>query len=162
MVNPLTKLYIYFSRRAREKRAAVFRDAFHIDKNTKILDLGSNNGTNIKNILEGMGSKPENVYIADVNSQAVNEGGKKFGFNPVIISESGVLPFEDNYFDIVYCSSVIEHVTIPKEENMGLVLWSQVQGRISLKAARICKRIKKSGEAVFCANPIQTLHYRES
>ncbi|HLA94561.1 MAG TPA: hypothetical protein VK612_02485, partial [Pyrinomonadaceae bacterium] len=35
----------------------------------------------------------------------------------------GILPFSDNYFDIVYCSSVIEHVTVAKSD-----LWEWKDG----------------------------------
>ena len=68
--------------------------------------------------------QPHNVYIADICASVVEEGRDKFGFVPVVIDESGQLPFEDGFFDIVYCSSVIEHVTVPKEE-----VWSLKSGR---------------------------------
>lgn len=41
---------------------------------------------------------------------------KNFGFNAVLIDEGENLPFADKFFDIVYCSSVIEHVTLPKSD----------------------------------------------
>ena len=38
-------------------------------------------------------------------------GAERYGYEPVILPESGKLPFRDGEFEVVYCSSVIEHVT---------------------------------------------------
>lgn len=84
------------------------------DEHTRILDLGSENGSNIHSVLRGTKIKPSNVYIADIDSNLIEQGRDMFGFVPVLIRESDRLPFPDGFFDIVYCSSVIEHVTIPK------------------------------------------------
>ena len=93
----------------------MFRDAFVLDENTKILDLGSESGSNIAAVIRGTGVRNENVYIADIQEDAVRKGGREFGFVPVVIDESEQLDFEDRFFDIVYCSSVIEHVTVRAE-----------------------------------------------
>src|SRR5215471_9777279 len=102
------------SRRARERRAALFRNRFALDEHTRILDLGAEGGVNIHAVLAGTRVRPENVYIADIHSQHVEEGARRYGYVPVLVSEGGPLPFPDQYFDIVFCSSVIEHVTLPK------------------------------------------------
>lgn len=65
----------------------------------------------------------KSVYIADIDVELVEKGSRKYGFVPVIISESGALSFEDKFFDIVYCSSVIEHVTIIKIYSMESIFW---------------------------------------
>ena len=102
------------------KRASIFRDKFHIDKNTRILGLGSEGGgSNINFVLKGKSISPGNVYIADIDRILVNKGALRYGFTPVVVDESGRLPFDDGFFDIVYCSSVIEHVTAPKN-----IIWS--------------------------------------
>jgi SAM-dependent methyltransferase len=115
-MNPISKIVWSFSAQARKKRAQIFRSYFSIDENTKILDLGSENGTNIFNVLQETNYNSSNIYIADIDKNAVEEGRKNYGFNAVLIDESGRLPFFDNYFDIVYCSSVIEHITITKSD----------------------------------------------
>jgi SAM-dependent methyltransferase len=123
-MNPIARLAGQFSRRSRAKRAAMFRKLFSPDQNTTILDLGSETGANIKAVLEGTSVQPKNVYIADIDSKAVTKGSEDFGFTPVVISESEALPFPDGFFDIVYCSSVIEHVTVPKT-----IMWKIRSGR---------------------------------
>lgn len=115
-MNPISKIVWKFSAQARKKRAQLFRRYFSIDENTKILDLGSENGTNIFNVLKDTSYNPANVYIADIDQNAVEEGKRNYGFNAVLIDETGKLPFADKFFDIVYCSSVIEHVTVVKSD----------------------------------------------
>lgn len=101
---------------AREKRRAVFTENFKITKDTKILDVGSETGANINFILQNQSYSPKNIYIADINENFIEIGKNKYGYTPVLVSENGLFPFEDNFFDIVYCSSVIEHVTISKKK----------------------------------------------
>lgn len=115
-MNPISKIVWNFSANARKKRAELFRSYFKIESNTKILDLGSENGKNIFNVLQNTSYDPAKVYIADINQDAVEEGKRNYGFNAVLIDETGKLPFEDKFFDIVYCSSVIEHVTVVKSD----------------------------------------------
>ena len=56
-----------------------------------------------------------NVYIADIDKNALNRGRKKFGFKTILIRKNSILPFGNKYFDIVYSNSVIEHVTGEKK-----------------------------------------------
>lgn len=139
--------------RARAKRAAVFRKSFHIGAGTRILDIGSEDGSAIAAVLEGSGVIPENVYIADIDAAAVARGSQRYGFKSVPIPESGRLPFEDSFFDIVYCSSVIEHVTLPKTR-----VWEEVSGTRFREVARkrqqgFAAEIRRLGKAFFVQTP---------
>lgn len=129
-MNPITSIFDRVSRQARSSRGEVFRKHFHLDENTTIIDLGSHDGTNIHNVLAGTRVRPENVYIADIDAAAVQLGASKFGYHPVVIHESGRLPFGDSHFDIVFCSSVIEHVTAPKSD-----VWRIRSGRAFRRVA---------------------------
>ena len=115
-MNPISKFVWKFSANARKKRAEVFKKEFDLNSDTKVLDLGSENGTHINMVLSETPVKPENIYIADIDTQAIEEGKKLYGYNPVLISENEKTPFSDKFFDIVYCSSVIEHTTVKKED----------------------------------------------
>lgn len=152
-MNPLEKLAWNVSRKARLKRAKIFRDAFAITEQTRILDLGSETGANIANVLDGTPARPENVYIADINAEQVAEGARRFGFNAVEVDEARPLPFDDDFFDIVYCSSVIEHVTVPKAD-----VWTVRSGREfrehSLRRQReFANEIKRLGKQYFVQTP---------
>lgn len=103
------------SRRFRARRAKRFRTAFHLTEHSRVLDLGGSDGEHIRMVLEGTPVRRENVYIADVNEKAL-ERAKTHGHRTALLSEDGKVPFPDGYFDVVFCSSVIEHVTVPKEE----------------------------------------------
>jgi len=152
-MNPITNLVKYFSKQARDKRAAIFRNLFSLDENTRILDLGSESGANINAVLKGTRVQNKHVYIADIEPEVVAKGSNKYGFIPVAINESEALPFEDNFFDIVYCSSVIEHVTIPKEK-----IWNSYSGH-SFKAESLIRQkefaeeVKRLGKQYFVQTP---------
>jgi hypothetical protein len=102
----------------------LFRRCFHIDRQTTILDIGSEDGSNIHNVLSGTDHDPRNVYLADVVESFVLNGVEKYGYRGLVIDESGRLPFGDRSFDIIYCSSVIEHTTVKKDE-----VWAYKSGR---------------------------------
>ena len=77
MAQLLTKLFQRFSSRARQRRAKLFRAAFGLAGNTRILDLGSEWGGNIHAVLEGTPVKPENTFIADINPHALERGRRR-------------------------------------------------------------------------------------
>jgi SAM-dependent methyltransferase len=103
------------SRRFRARRAEQFRTVFELTEQSRILDLGGSDGEHIRMVLEGSAVRRENVYIADVNERAL-ERAKAHGHPTALLSQNGKVPFPDGFFDVVFCSSVIEHVTVPKEE----------------------------------------------
>jgi SAM-dependent methyltransferase len=142
-----------YSVRARARRAELFRQRFAITPSTRILDLGSETGTAINSVLQGTAAAAANVYIADINEKQVNEGARRFGYQPVVIDESGRLPFEDGFFDIVYCSSVIEHVTVPKEEVWSLRSGSEFRRRALLRQQEFANEIRRLGRQYYVQTP---------
>lgn len=153
MAEILVRLFQRISSRARQRRASLFRTVFGLSDGTRILDLGSEWGGNIHAVLDGTPVRPENIFIADINPQALERGRQSFGFVPVLVGQSGKLPFPDGYFDIVYCSSVIEHVTIPKDQ-----VWSLRSGKefreLSLAHQReFAREIQRVGRQFFVQTP---------
>jgi SAM-dependent methyltransferase len=152
-MNLIEKAFQAFSGRAREKRAALFRASFRLDETTRILDLGSQDGANIAKVLRGTRVRPENVYIGDIWPKNIARGQQVYGFVPVLLGESGGLPFPDGYFDVVFCSSVIEHVTLPKER-----IWKEYSGRrfreeSRRRQAEFAAEIRRVGKQYFVQTP---------
>jgi SAM-dependent methyltransferase len=116
------------SRRFRARRAERFRSEFDLREDTRILDLGGGDGEHIRLVLENSPARLENVYVADVNEKAL-ERAKAFGHHTALLSQDGKVPFPDGFFDVVFCSSVIEHVTVPKAE-----VWQHRDARFAAKA----------------------------
>lgn len=155
-MNPISKIVWKFSANARRKRAKFFREQFLIDENTRILDLGSENGSNIHNVLQGAKYTAENVFIADIERRAVAYGSEKFGFTPVLIEEDANLKYPDKFFDIVFCSSVIEHTTVDKSE-----VWNYKKSADFKKAAwerqkLFAREIVRLGKQYFVQTPSKT------
>lgn len=107
----LKRIVTYFSNYSRQKRANLFIKHLQPNEKMKILDLGGGDGSHISSILPFR----ENIYIADVSDSELSKAKEK-GYNTIKLNDEGILPFEDNEFDILFCSSVIEHVTVKKAE----------------------------------------------
>lgn len=152
-MNRLQKIVWSASRRARQKRAVVFRQRFNLTETTRILDIGSENGENINLVLAETPISPENVFIADIETNALDYGREKFGYQTVLLDESGRLPVADNEFDIVYCSSVIEHVTVPKSEIWEIADENEFRRAAWANQKRFAAEICRVGKSFFVQTP---------
>ncbi|MFM9904239.1 MAG: methyltransferase domain-containing protein [Pyrinomonadaceae bacterium] len=155
-MNPIWRIFLWYSDASRAKRRRIFRSHFDIDTNTKILDLGSEDGSNIAKVLEGTAIIAENVYIADIDNAALRDARENYGFTPVLLDESGLLPFEDGFFDIVYCSSVLEHVTIPKDKVWTLTSGREFRERALESQARFAAELARIGKQYFVQTPCRS------
>lgn len=149
----LEKFVWSLSKKARTKRAEFFRRRFDLTSETKILDIGSENGSNINLVLTGTKISPQNVHIADIDEQALQSGKRNFGYNAVLLNEDGKLPFAAGFFDIVYCSSVIEHITVPKEETWNYLLEKEFQSVAWKRQMEFAKEIRRIGKQYFVQTP---------
>ncbi len=138
---------------ARRRRKKTFHENFSINKETKILDLGSQDGTHINELLKGADFTPENIFIADINLSPLEAGEKKYGFNKVLIPENGKIPFDDGYFDIVFCSSVIEHVTANKSDVLAGIDSKDFTDIARKRQDEFAGEIKRLGKSYFVQTP---------
>lgn len=141
------------SARARRRRARQFRETFRLTEDTRLLDLGSEWGGNIHSVLEGTPVKPGNTYIADINPQLLERGQREYGYVPVLVGENGKLPFPDGFFDIVYCSSVIEHITVPKDQVWSMRSGREFRERSLTHQREFAREIQRVGRQFFVQTP---------
>lgn len=145
-----------FSGEARRRRAAIFRNDFDLGPETKILDLGSEDGSNIARVIEGTAINQRNVFLADISESSLKAGEEKFGFQTIFLKENEKLPVEDNFFDIVYCSSAIEHVTIPKSELWKTRSRHEFARRSWQSQTMFAKEVIRVGKQYFVQTPCKT------
>jgi hypothetical protein len=108
MSNPLLS---HWSARARDRRAGLFTARLRPRPGDRILDLGGGDGSHIAGIIPFTAG----VTIADVVPALLDRAADR-GYSTSLLNPGDPLPFPDRHFDIVFCSSVIEHVTVPGPE----------------------------------------------
>jgi hypothetical protein len=106
-----------FSAQARARRGAQFLALMGLEPHHRVLDLGGGDGGHFHAIAPGH----KNVLVADHSAADLARAREQFGYQTTLLDGAKEsLPFEDRAFDIVFCSSVIEHVTGPKAEMVAM------------------------------------------
>jgi SAM-dependent methyltransferase len=145
----LMKMKHAYSRRARHRRAAMFRRLFPNAMNQSILDLGGGDGSHIALVVPGH----KNVTIADIDRRKLALAEQRHAHKSRVLADSPTLPFEDGEFDIVFCSSVIEHVTGPKEEVGQIRSTAAFEAQASLHQRRFAEEVRRIGKGYFVQTP---------
>src|ERR1700675_3011407 len=83
-----------------------------------ILDLGGGDGSYMDRFASSL--KEYKIIISDINELALQKAREKGFFTTKIDASSNKLPYGDKEIDCIFCNSVIEHITIPKDQ-----LWSE-------------------------------------
>lgn len=149
----IAKFVARYRNELRRRRAETFFREFSLNETTRILDLGGWNGAHMHAVLQGSSVNPENVFVADISPEAVRQAFERYGFTPAVIPDGGPLPFPDAYFDVVFCSSVIEHVTIPKEMVWEIVRDKEFKEIARVRQANFASEIRRVGKGYFVQAP---------
>ena len=99
----------------------------HIPLNKKILDVGCATGLLGQKIL--CNNLPKYLGGIEINSQSAREA-KRYYDKIVIgdIEDLAYLPFENNFFDIIICSDILEHLRDPLTVLKKLASYLKVGG----------------------------------
>lgn len=135
--------------RLKAQRIKLFIEKLNLGSNDKILDLGSEDGAYLAKYYP----YPHNITIADIYEPPMVEGVKKHGLGGYrVIPIAGRLPIEDGEFSAVWCNSVIEHVTIPREE-LGEVSNSEFKERAEAHQREFASEIRRIARSYFVQTP---------
>lgn len=99
-----------YRNKARKKRGKLFSQNINPSKEYSILDFGGSDGKHIHSIL---GKDYSNVCVADIDPNKLKAAEENYGYNTIHLDESGEIP---DFWDVIFCSSVIEHVTVDKDQ----------------------------------------------
>jgi len=95
----------------RDERFKIFHSYFSTQKG-KLLDLGGGDGSFLAAYRDEMSNFE--IYVADIDKHALQKAEDR-GFKTILINEVPPFPFKDKEWDVVFCNSVIEHYTGPKQ-----------------------------------------------
>ncbi|WP_419782742.1 pseudaminic acid biosynthesis-associated methylase [Malaciobacter marinus] len=80
----------------------------NINKDAKILEVGTNIGNQLLH-LQNMGF--ENLYGIEIQERAINFAKKRADNLNIIKGDALDIPFKDDYFDLVFTSGVLIHIS---------------------------------------------------
>ena len=76
-----------------------------------VLDIGCHGGTFTQRLLGKLQTK--DIYGIDISPSAVTLIKKRLPFGKFQVADAQKLPFQDNFFEAVFCLEVLEHVDDP-------------------------------------------------
>ncbi len=147
----LKKIQKIYANNARKKRGTLFNEILQPNETDQLLDLGGGNGSHFNQIIDN--EKIKNVTISDISESGLKQAKEKFGYRTSCLKESHELPFGDSEFDIVFCNSVIEHVTLPKKDIWTFKNTEEFK-KISLqRQAEFSNEIRRIAKSYFVQTP---------
>ncbi len=148
-INLIERIGIWYSKKSRKFRGKIFLNRLQPRIADKILDLGSGTGYHFFQFI-----KPsKNVFISDFNSELLEYGKKMFGYNTIVLDANKKLPFKDNFFDIIFCSSLIEHVTGDKRKVLTLLDNAEFRQYAYPYQKQLAKEIRRVSKSYYIQTP---------
>jgi SAM-dependent methyltransferase len=149
MSNALVKLVERSRERFQEQRADLFLELMQPGPGLRILDLGGNRGQ----FAERLRLRADlDITVADIIDFSTECAAR--GFHFIQLQDGARLPIDDAAFDIVFCNSVIEHVTLPKQQCAELRLPESAWARAALQAQKtFAQEVRRIGRGYFVQTP---------
>jgi hypothetical protein len=110
LLNAIRRIAVRSSADCRSRRGRLFVERLQPTAKDQILDLGGGRGGYMGEILPYR----DNVTIADLDSELLKTAAEKYGFATLHLDGSETFPVADRAYDVVFCSSVIEHISGPR------------------------------------------------
>ncbi|MCK4395667.1 MAG: methyltransferase domain-containing protein [Candidatus Marinimicrobia bacterium] len=114
------------------------------------MDLGGGNGEFLVKYKDKLNNF--DIYIADIDNNVLKKASS-LGFKTVLLKEDLFLPFENNEWDIVFCNSVIEHVTGPKQKVIYIQETKKFKDIANKHQIAFAKEINRIGKSYFVQTP---------
>ncbi len=134
---------------ARRKRGEIFLAQLRPRLGDRILDLGGDDGGHIAQILPFR----EGVVVADISPESLRRASDLFGFETLLLDESGRIPEPEQSFDIVFCSSVIEHATVDKVVLETYMTTAAFEKAAFERQTVLSREVRRVGKAYFVQTP---------
>jgi SAM-dependent methyltransferase len=147
--NLVRRVAIRSSANCRVRRGRLFLERLQLSATDKILDLGGGRGGHIAAILPHR----RNVTIADADPAMLKDAAEIHGFATVCLDGSAKFPIADRQYDIVFCSSVIEHVTGPREIIPSLLASAQFAASARAAQANFAAEVRRISKRYFVQTP---------
>jgi len=147
--NLIRRLAVRSSTNCRLRRGRLFRERLQPTQADSILDLGGGRGGHIAEIVPYR----DNVTIGDLDPEALRRAAQTYGFGTLLLDGGETFPVADGQFDVVFCSSVIEHVTGPKEIVYDLEDAGQFAASAKAAQANFAAEVRRIAKRYFVQTP---------
>ncbi|HXC29473.1 MAG TPA: methyltransferase domain-containing protein [Stellaceae bacterium] len=147
--NLVRRAAIRSSAACRLRRGRLFVERLQPTENDSIIDLGGGRGGHIAGIVPYR----SNVTIGELDAEALRDAAATYGFRTLHLDGGEKFPVTDRQYDIVFCSSVIEHVTGPKEITYGLEDGRQFRASARAAQANFAAELRRIGKRYFVQTP---------
>ena len=111
----MKKLFNKFHEKWAKEKINFFLSNINLPGNSTILDLGGHDGAYMERFKNYFGNS-YNILIADINEKALKMATERGYKTRYLDGSKDAFPFREAEFDCIFCNSVIEHVTLPKDE----------------------------------------------
>ena len=144
------KIFKPYRSRYEKKRNQLFYDYLNPESSDSILDFGGGNGRRMAGLIP---DRRNNIYIADIMHQDLEYAKNTYAFETILIDESGNIPFKDNYFDITFCNSVIEHATVDKEDIWSIKTSKEFKEKSHIRQKKLADEIRRVSKKYMVQTP---------
>jgi ubiquinone/menaquinone biosynthesis C-methylase UbiE len=101
-----------------------------IKENSRVLDVGCGEGTR----LDYLAHNNSKAVGMDISAKAIELAGKRYPKNIHLVGNSEKIPFDSEYFDLVYSAFVFEHLDNPEKVLNEMFRVTRAGGKIALIA----------------------------